>query len=170
MTASAVSFSPETSAPVYLFWNGAVEIDAPPSRVWPHILAYPTWQEFSIVERLAGAPGEESEVVLLKKIEAGFDFPPYYARTIKVEPERRFIWKTYAHESSDMGFFGIVDFWLTPAGSGTLFNYSILYEFALQGASEAELADFKASQFEASQAVFDSIFPKLKRLSETGRL
>lgn len=151
---------------VYLVWNGELLIDAPTSVIWPHVLNYPQWQHFSITNRVAGRPNEEGEIVLLKKIEAGFDFPPYHARTIKIEPERRIIWKTYPEHPDDRSFFGIVDFVLTPQGHQTRFNYNLLYEFVRQGETEEEVASFKEQQRKSSQDVFDVIFPRLKRLSE----
>ena len=150
---------------VYLLWNGELNIEAPPGAVWPHVLNYPEWQAFSIAQHVEGERHQEGEVVLLKKIEAGFDFPPYYARTIKVDPERRIIWKTYGHESSEMEFFGIVEFVLKETSRGTRFNYNILYEFVMEGSKE-EVEEFRQQQFASSQAVFDSIFPKLKALAE----
>lgn len=151
---------------VYLVWNGELLIDAPASVVWQHVLNYPQWQHFSITQRVAGRPNEEGEVVLLKKIEAGFDFPPYHARTIKLEPQRRIIWKTYPQHIEDRSFFGIVEFVLTPQGDKTRFNYNLLYEFVRQGETESEAMAFKEAQRKSSQNVFDVIFPRLKRISE----
>jgi hypothetical protein len=151
---------------VYLLWNGELLIDAPASVIWPHVLNYPEWQHFSITNRVAGRPNEEGEIVLLKKIEAGFDFPPYHARTIKIESERRIIWKTYPEHTEDRSFFGIVDFVLNPHGGQTRFSYNLLYEFVRRGETEEEVARFTEAQRKSSQNVFDVIFPRLKRISE----
>lgn len=158
--------SKPASTPIYLVWNGELMIDATPATIWPHILNYPEWQKFSITERVEGVPNSEGEVVLLKKIEAGFDFPPYHARTIKLDPEKRIIWKTYPEREDDRSFFGIVEFTLAPTGPATRFNYNILYEFLLSDATVEEADAFRNSQRQSSQDVFDAIFPRLKALSE----
>lgn len=157
-------------SPVYLVWTQDLVIEAAPAAVWPHVLDYPKWQQFAITERISGEANTAGEIVLLKKIEAGFDFPPYYARTILLELNRRIIWKTYHHESAPMGFVGFVDFTLKPEEARTRFTYNIIYEFLLDNSDSAEREAFRREQQAASQRVFDSIFPKLKRLVETGSL
>lgn len=152
--------------PVYLLWNEELLIHAPAQRVWRHVLNYPSWQVYSIMQHVSGKQGTEGEVVLLKKDEAGFEFPPYYARTIKLDPGSRIIWKTYPEKTSD--FFGIVDFKVHPLGDSTRFSYDILYEFLVPYENESEVEAFRKRQHDSSAAVFASIFPKLKRLSEQG--
>src|SRR5262245_35649011 len=82
-------------APVYLLWEEERLIQAAPQGVWSHVLTYPSWQNYPIMQHSTGTAGTEGEVVLLKKDDAGFEFPPYYARTIKLDPGSRIVWKTY---------------------------------------------------------------------------
>jgi hypothetical protein len=153
--------------PVYLMWNKEMLIDAPRAQVWRHVLNYPSWQNYAIARHISGPVQGEGEVVLLKKEEAGVEFPPYYARTIWLEPERRIIWKTYPEtRGSGSDFFGIVDFTVADAQGGTRFGYNILYEFVVPYRAESELQAFHKQQYESSEAVFAVIFPKLKKLAE----
>lgn len=149
-------------APVYLFWEGETLLDAPVERAWPHVIDYPSWQSYSLVQHVSGPPGEEGEVVLLKKEEGG-EFPPYYARTIKLEPGRRIVWKTYPQiraEGND--YFGIVEFRLLSAGGKTRFCHESLYEFMVPYRDESELEAFRKRSYEGAAMMFESILPKLK--------
>jgi hypothetical protein len=154
-------------APVYLVWTGDMMIDARAADVWPHVLNYPSWQEYSLVQSVAGTPGQEGELVLLKKEESGLQFPPYYARTVRLEPGRRVIWKVYLDAGAHhMDFFGIVDFRLHDAPGGARFDYTCLYEFMVPYSQESELEAFRLEQTRSFQAVFDVTFPKLKKVAE----
>src|SRR5687768_15761936 len=107
-------------APVYLVMEGAFHIDAPLKEVWRHILNYPSWQNYSLVQHIEGEAGGEGEVVMMRKDEEGFTFPAYYGRTIKLDPESRALWKTYPAEKGPEGdFFGIVDFRIREVQGGT---------------------------------------------------
>lgn len=148
--------------PVYVVWSGETMLDAPVSVAWPHVVNYPSWQSYSIVERVSGRAGQEGEVVLLKKEEEGFAFPPYLARTIKLEPQRRIIWKTFPERGSD--YFGIVDFSVRSVASQTQFSFSLVYEFMMPERPEDELEQFRKQQSEATGALFAAVLPKLKNL------
>jgi hypothetical protein len=155
--------------PVYLVFNGETMLDAPLKDAWPHVVNYTAWQNYPIVQHVSGKPGQEGEVVLLKKDETGFTFPPYYARTIKLDPLRRVIWKTYPEKKSPgIDFFGIVEFSVAEAGGKTRFSYQLLYEMLLPPQSEDELAAFRKQQHENTAAMFAAILLKLKRLVEQG--
>jgi hypothetical protein len=156
--------------PVYLVWNGTTLLDAPVARAWPHVINYTAWQHYPVAEHISGAPGREGEVVLLKKDEAGFSFPPYYARTIKLDPPRRVIWKTYPLQGTQgPHFFGIVDFRLVEVDNGkTRFCYDFLYEFLMPGTDESELEAFRTSSYKNTEQMFASILPKLQKLVEQG--
>jgi hypothetical protein len=156
------------TAPVYLVWSGELMIDAAPAEVWRHALNYASWQEYSTIRHLSGKPGEEGELVMLKKEESGLQFPPYYARTIKLDPGRRVIWKVYLEpQSYEMDFFGIVDFRVEPAQGQTRFAYECLYEFIVPYEDESELEAFRRQQRASFDAVFQVTFPKLKKLAES---
>lgn len=158
-----------SAEPVYLVLSGEFTINAPPAEVWRHVLNYPSWQNFSLAQHVSGEPGEEGEVVLLSKEEKGFTFPPYYARTIKLEPQRRAIWKTYPERSSaDSDFFGIVEFRLESCQGNTRFIYNTLYEFMVTYKERAELAIFRAQQQDNFETLLAGIFPKLGELAEKG--
>lgn len=155
--------------PAYLVWNGETLLDAPIERAWPHVINYTAWQHYPVAEHISGVPGQEGEVVLLRKDEAGFSFPPYFARTIKLDPPRRVIWKTYPQQDTEgPAFFGIVDFKLSDVDGRTRFRYDFLYEFLLPGADERELEAFRATSYENTEKMFASILPKLKELVKQG--
>lgn len=155
--------------PAYLVWNGETMLDASIDRAWPHVLNYTAWQHYPISQHVSGEPGKEGEVVLLKKDEAGFSFPPYYARTIKLDPPRRVIWKTYPQESSaGPQFFGIVDFKLFDAGGSTRFCYDFIYEFLMPFEKDHELEAFRKKSTADTEAMFASILPKLRTLIAQG--
>lgn len=156
--------------PVYLVLGGELMIDAPVEQVWHHVLNYPSWQNYSSVEHISGEPGGEGEVVLLRKEEEGFTFPPYYARTIKLEPRRRSMWKTYP-ETRTQGndFFGIVEFRLEESQGTTRFSYNTLYEFLVPHVEKSELDAFRERQRENFETLLAAIFPKLKALAEQKR-
>jgi hypothetical protein len=154
------------SAALYELWEGQLIFDAPVADVWRCVIEYPAWQDYSMVKHISGEPGEEGELVLLKKEEPGLEsFPPFYARTIKLIPDTRVIWKTFPAEASDeLDFFGIVDFGVAPASDGSRFTYSLLYEFLVPYQSEVDLENFRSAQREQTEAMLASILPKLRRL------
>lgn len=155
------------TAPVYLVVSGEMLIDASPAQTWPHVVNYPSWQSYSTVQTVEGTPGAEGEVVVLRKDEAGFVFPPYHARTIKIEPERKIIWKTYLDPGAgDPDGFGIVEFRLYPKGGQTVFWYNLIYEFQVRYREERELAEFLEMQKSNFAALIASTHPKLKQLVE----
>lgn len=140
-------------------------IDAPLDEVWPHLLNFYGWQNFSVNKRISGKPGDEGEVILLKKEEPGSSPNPYYARTIKLEPGRRIIWKTYPENGS---YFGIVEFKLDNVGGATRFIYNVLYENMVSYQDEAELTQFHDYSYGRFEKIFAAVFPKLKKLAEKG--
>lgn len=151
--------------PVYLFWNGEIMLDAPVRIAWPHVINYPSWQNYSSVQHISGPVEQEGEVVLLRKEEAGFEFPAYYARTLKLEPERRVVWKTYPqHAAPGNDFFGIVEFRLYEEQPKTRFCYNTLYEFQVPHRHVSELEVFRTQQYENFGRLFDAILPKLKKM------
>lgn len=155
------------SVPVYLVWHGETMLNAPIERCWPHVLNYTSWQHYPVAQPVSGERGKEGEVVLLKKDEAGFTFPPYYARTIKLEPRRRIIWKTWPETATpELDFFGIVDFTLHEAKGKTRFCYDFLYELLVPARGESELEELRKQQYANTEAMFAAILPKLKKLVE----
>jgi len=154
-------------APVHLVWNGEMLFDAPLQHVWRHVIDYPSWQNYSAVEHVSGPTGQEGEVVLLKKDEKGFEFPPYYARTIKREPPNWVIWKTYPQiVTPENDFFGIVEFRLNEIGDKTRYWFQSLYEFSVRYEDERELDEFRRRQHDNMTTLYASIYPKLKKLVE----
>lgn len=152
--------------PVYLVWNGEMSFDAPRDLVWRHVIDYPSWQQYSRVERLAGRAGQEGELVMLVKEEKGFEFPPYYARTIKLEAPRRVIWKTYPERGQEVDFFGIVEYQLDEIPGGTRLRYDTLYEFLVPYRDERELEEYRKQQYDNFGALFALILPKLRKAVE----
>lgn len=156
---------PYSVTPVYVILTGELQLDAPVEKAWPHVVNYPSWQSYLSIEHISGTSGEEGELVLLRTGEAGFSFPPYYARTIKVEPERRLIWKTYAQSAGgEMEFFGIVDLKLQAENDKTRLRYDTLYEFQVPNQSQRELEAFREKQYRDFETVFASVFLRLKTL------
>jgi hypothetical protein len=153
-------------SPAYVIVDGTLLLDAPVEAAWPCVVDYPSWQDFSGIERISGAVGEEGEVFYLTKVEEGFEFPPYYARTLKVEHESHIVWKTFAADVPEgTGFFGVVQFWVGPAGDAqTRFRYQLLYEFDGPFASEAEREAFTRDKYEDFATLWASIGPKLQKL------
>lgn len=154
-------------APVYLVLNGEMMLDSPTQESWLHVIDFGSWNNFPILRHISGEPGQEGEVVLLKKVEKGFDFPAYYCRTIKLDPERRVIWKTYPEtKTEEDDFFGIVDFRVYDEGGKTRFCYNTLYEFLVRYRSEGELDAFRKRQSGNFDALLSVTLPKLKALCE----
>lgn len=157
-------------SPVYVVVNGETLIDAPVKRVWRHLINYPAWQNYSQVQHISGKPGHEGEVVLLKKEEATYSSPPYYARTVKIDPERRIIWKTFRDKApGDEGYFGFIDFTLHAQGERTLFRSSNIYEHMVPYTDERELEEFRRKRCEISAQVSSVTREKLKKLIEEDR-
>jgi hypothetical protein len=155
------------TAPVYLFWDGEFLLDSTVEKAWPHVLDYPAWQNFPLVQHVSGRPGEEGEVVRLRKEEGGFSSPPYYARTIKLEPNHRVIWKVYLEPGQvDFDMSGFVEFTVAPGEERqkTRFGYHLLYEFLVPYKVDAELENFHRQTQESLAGVFASMWPKLKDL------
>jgi hypothetical protein len=151
------------SAPVYIFAEGEILLEAPLEDVWPHVLDYGAWQNFATIRHVSGEPHQEGEVMLLAKEEAGLVFKPYYARTIKLEPGRRVVWKTYREET---GGFGIIDFRVQEAQGGTRFSWNLLYEYVVAYQDESELEAFRRQHGASIDKLATTVFPKLKKLVE----
>jgi len=165
MTAPNAEFTP-----VYLVLDGEMILNAPVKESWPHVMNYASWQDYSIVRHLSGEPGKEGELVMLKKEDLA-SFPPFYARTIKLEPECRVIWKTYAEDDGrSCGFFGIVEFRISELERKTRFSYSVVYEFPVSSHDEGEIALLRRQRYEEYEAMLSQVLPKLKRLVEASRL
>jgi hypothetical protein len=150
-------------AHVYIVREGSMFIGAPVKEVWRLALDYPSWQNYSIVRHISGEPGGEGEVVLLKKEEAGVQTTPYYARTIKLEPKRRVIWKTFR---DDTDYFGIVEFRVEGKDGGSQFSFNVLYEHVVTYNDEADVDAFRIRQYGNVDTLFSTILPKLKNLAE----
>ena len=157
-------------SPVYVLVEGQMTLNATAAQTWPHVINYLSWQNYSIAKHISGEVGKEGEVVLLKKDESGASSTPYYARTIKVEPERRVVWKIFREHSTEGGWtFGIVSFRLDEIDGKTRFSYDLMYEFDAPTADEDELRLFKEQQHRNYQTLLSSILPKLKiRVEENG--
>jgi hypothetical protein len=153
-------------APVYIVLERETLIDAPVKVVWQHALNYPSWQNYSIVRHVSGEPGKEGEVVFLKKDELKSPTTAYYARTIKLEPERRVVWKTYRE---NVNYFGIVDFRFYDLGSKTRFCNNSLYEHNVAYRDESELEEFRRQSYASMDELLSTILPKLKALAENAR-
>jgi hypothetical protein len=154
-------------APVDLVWNGEMLFDAPLEVVWRYVIDYPSWQNYSSVTHISGKAGGEGEVVLLRKDEKGFEFPPYYARTIKLQPPRWVIWKTYpVNASAENSFAGVVEFKLDKVDGKTRYWFQSVYEFAVPYQDDRELDDFRKRQNDNMLTLYASINPKLKKLIE----
>lgn len=157
--------------PVYLVLSGEFAINAPTAEVWRHVVNYPSWQNYSSVQHISGESGGEGEIVLLRKDEEGFTFPPYYARTIRLETQRRAIWKTYPEKRTpETDFFGIVEFRLEDRQGKTQFSYNTLYEFMVPYTDKRELDAFRDREGENFNNLLAAIFPKLKALAEKGAI
>lgn len=153
---------------VYLLFDGELMIDAPIEDTWRHVMNYPSWQNYSIVQHVSGEPGGEGEEVLLKKEEGTEERPPYRARTIKIDAQHRIIWKTYPEHAHESGF-GIVEFKVDKAEGKTRFSYNTLYEFVVPYQHENELELFRRKTSAEIELVFSTIFSKLKTLAESER-
>jgi hypothetical protein len=151
--------------PVYVVIERETLIDAPVKTVWRHAINYPSWQNYSIVKHISGTPGQEGEVTLLKKDELAAPTTAYYARTIKIEPERRIIWKTFR---DNVNYFGIVDFRFYDVDGKTRFCNNSLYEHNIACRDERELDVFRAQAYSNMDELLRSILPKLKKLAESG--
>jgi hypothetical protein len=150
-------------APVYIVLERETMIDAPVKTVWRHALNYPSWQNYSIVQHVSGERGEEGEVVLLKKEETSAPTTAYYARTIKIEPERRVIWKTFRE---NVNYFGIVEFRFHDVNGTTRFCNNSLYEHNVPYRDEAEIEAFRRQAYANMEELLASILPKLKAVAE----
>jgi hypothetical protein len=155
------------TAPVYMIWSDEMLLNSSRKNTWRYLMNPPSWQNFPVYKTVSGKRGEEGEVILMNKAEKGFEFPSYFARTLKVETERRIVWKTYPEKiTPEDNFFGIVDFKVHDADGRTRFCYDFLYEFVVPHENEFQLAAFRDHQYENFKTLFASIFPKLKTLVE----
>jgi len=162
-------------APVYLVYSGEIILDAPVKDAWRHVINYPSWQNFPIVEHVSGEPGHEGEVVLLKKEEAGLTIGPYYTRTIKLDPERRVIWKVYLAELENVqgtggaDITGWVEFRLYDDGENrSRFWYNLIYELLVPYEHESELGRYREQQDREYAPAIHIMMGHLKELVETG--
>jgi hypothetical protein len=155
-------------APVYIVMSGEIMLDAPIDKVWPHLINYTSWQNYTVSERVAGVAGEEGEVVLLRKEEQGYVSPLFHARTIRIDPGRRIIWKTYRGKAGDdEGYFAFVDFILEEVGDKTRFRSTNTAEMLVAYRDESELTAFRKQREETAATVFASTRAKLKKLVES---
>jgi len=153
--------------PVFMILDNETILPASPEEVWPTLLDYPTWQNYSEVRRISGVIGEVDEVVALIKKEKGFVFPPYYARTLKIDPPRRIVWRTFIDKGADpIDRSGIVDFRLYPCAEGSRFCTHLYYEYLVPHDTEEELVAFRASQEVNFRTLQAATRPKLLALIE----
>jgi hypothetical protein len=166
------SISTVKDSPVYVIMDGGFSLDASVDVAWGSVVDFPSWQGFSSIERISGVIGAEEEVFLLVKNGESFDFPPFYARTLRVEPHRRIIWKTFpADVLEGTGFVGIVEFRLESAEAGTSrFSYHSIYEFNGPFSSEAERLSFRNAQYDDFSNEWKLIGPKLEELVVARRM
>lgn len=155
-----------SKAPVYVVLDGDILIDAPLGKVWTHVMDPPSWQNYSVYQHVSGEPGKEGELMLLKKEERGSSSTPYYARTVKIEPQQRVIWKIFREPGAEDGGprFGIVDFQVSRVEGKTRFSYDVLYEIAPPAESERQA--FSDQMHQNFRTLLDTVVPKLKVLSE----
>ncbi|WP_137388110.1 hypothetical protein [Rhodoligotrophos defluvii] len=162
---SAADLNDRAIAPVYLVIDNEMVLDGPIRDVWLHILNYPSWQNYAEVRHVSGTPGKEGEVVSLVKAEDGFVFPPYYARTIKLDPPNRVVWKTFIEKGThEIDRFGIIDFRLHDLGERTRFCSHLYYEFLVPYRDEAELDAFRKQQEENFRVLQTATRPRLREL------
>lgn len=172
------SHSDAVTAPVDLVFSGDFELEASVEAAWPHVLSYPTWQHFPIVEHLSGTPGGEGEVVRLKKETDGYTIGPYLARTLRLDHSNHVvIWKVYLDpEQGDVqglggasNVQGNVEFRLTEvAADRSRFTYNLIYEYLLPSGDPDRLEEFRKGQFEDWNTVFETNYGHLKKLVVTG--
>lgn len=156
-------------APVYVLLDGDMLLNAPVATTWPHVIDYLSWQNYSIARHLAGKPGQEGELVLLKKEESGSSTTPYYARTVKIDPQRRIVWKIFREPGAEAGgaTFGIVEFRVEQVEGKTRFSYDLLYEYTPPpGDDEGELQRFKEQQHSNLHTLLSNVLPRLRQRVE----
>lgn len=155
--------------PTYVVLNGAAMLEADAKAAWAHIINYPSWQNYSIVQYVSGKAGQEGELLLLKKEERGASSTAYYARTVKIEPERRIIWKIFREKPAEgEATFGIVDFSVQAAEGGSLFTYRLFYEFASPQGGEDDLELFREQKQQGIKNLLAAVIPKLEALVKGG--
>jgi uncharacterized protein YndB with AHSA1/START domain len=153
--------------PIYMIWSDEIMINASVKNTWKHVTNPPSWQNFPVYKTVSGSTGNEDEVILMRKEEEGFEFPSYFARVLKIEPERRIVWKTYPEKITPQeNFFGIVDFKIHDEGGKTRFCYDFIYEFLVPHENDEQLIAFRDQQYENFKTLFSIIFHKLKALAE----
>jgi hypothetical protein len=151
--------------PLHVVFEGEMTIDAPVRYVWRRAIDYPSWQNYSLNQHVSGPPGGEGEVVMLQKDENVVAAPtPFYARTIKIYPERRIIWKTYR---DNVDYFGIVEFRMYEVEGRTRFFNNALYEWWLPAEQERELQAIGKERLAVTEALFSTVYPRLKQLAES---
>lgn len=93
-------------------------------KAWELMLNYQTWNPGFLgatITRVLGEPNSEGEVVQIGLLDpTGRPLPPFYARTMKVEPCRRIAW--YCHSKLDDSFRTFLEFGLAALTSGTRFS------------------------------------------------
>lgn len=168
--------SERTVMPVDLVFTGDFELDAAAVEVWPHVLNYPQWQNFPVAEHVSGERGQEGEVVRLKKETDGYTIGPYYARTLKLEPGSRVIWKVYTDPADSVegvgnaaDVVGIVEFRVADTNNDrSRFSYNLIYEYLVESTDQAELDAFREQQKKDWGAMIEHNWDNLRRLVETG--
>jgi Polyketide cyclase / dehydrase and lipid transport len=163
------------AVPVDLVFSGEVELDAAPHDVWPYVLDYASWQNFPVARRIGGEAGQEGELVLLQAEEDGHTIGPFYGRTIKLEAERRIVWKMYVDPQQGVGwiegaldFSGTVDFRLEPSGEGrTTIHWNNIYEYRVTDRGPEATDAWRRRQQEETEAALAAVWPRLKQLVES---
>lgn len=152
------------ASPIYLLWTRQIILDAPPAHAWPFLIDFTAWQNYPIAEHVSGPRGGEGEVVLLKKDETGFSFPPYFARTCILDAPHRVVWKTYPNEGPEpQSFVGIVDFSMQAIGEGAKLSLQLFYEMN-PTPEVADVQAFRADYYRSTSEMFDAVLPRLQRL------
>ena len=166
-TADSVPALPDEVSPqsdtYHQVYHFDIVIDAPPAKVWQHLLNRGAWTEFAW-EPVAGRRGQAGEVVRL------YEDQEFYMQTIEAIPARLHVMAALPSLYRDEYATGLTVLMLHPGETGTVLSMVLHQRYVWQGRGANLTRELRQSaSFEAATraAWQERYLPALKRLAES---
>jgi hypothetical protein len=138
-------------------------IEHPVDIVWHHLLEQAAWMTDFKVETVGGERHREGE---LKKLTPALpQYQPFFFKTLRLVPFRKFVYKAYTNDRSGWyGFTGVEILSLDNVGGETTVAFEAYLEVQTTTMTPKELADFVNNAKESSVALWQGNFQRLAAL------
>ncbi|HZQ63896.1 MAG TPA: hypothetical protein VFA66_01555 [Gaiellaceae bacterium] len=147
------------------------ELDAPVSKVWPHLLDWDTWMPDKVCKHVTGPEKAVGAVESIETLSEGEVISTIYGEIVRLEPERRIAYRLLpARETAGLANIdsarGHMIWNLYPLpGDRTLLAYETVAEMESSSLGQEEFtAQFAAAEVTGRNHWLEDYVPELKRL------